>query len=60
MVKSITALVKDPSLISSTFMAAHSQMLFQFQGIQCPLLISSGTRNAWGTQTNMQEKHSCT
>lgn len=42
---------------SSTHMVAYCHLLFQFQSIWCPLLVSVGTRYACGTQTDMRAKN---
>ena len=45
------AFAEDPGSVPSTYMAAHTCQDLQFQGIQDPLLNSTGTRHAY-TQTN--------
>ena len=46
-------LLEDLGLISSTHMVPHNHLHFQSQGIQCPFLASTGTKNTRGTQTYM-------
>jgi hypothetical protein len=53
--KTIGLLPKDPALISSTHMVVHNSG--QLQEILCPLLASTGTRNAHGVQIHMQTEH---
>lgn len=55
--RALIALAEDPSPVLSTHLVAHNHQEPQFQGIQCFLLISVGTRHAYSTNPNMQAKH---
>ena len=44
-------------LIPSTHRVAYYHLQLQFQGSQCPLLASIGTRHAYNALTYMQTKH---
>lgn len=52
----VAALTKDLGWIPSTQKVAHSHSLLLFQGIQSPLLTSSGTRHIHGAHTYIQAK----
>lgn len=55
--RALAALTEDPGTVLHTHMAAHSRLELQFQGFQCKLLISVGTRQVHGSHTCIQARH---
>lgn len=52
--RTLVVLLEDPGLIPSTYMVVYNFLYLEFQTIQCPLLVTVGTRDAHGAK--MQEK----